>query len=244
MHGKFRIHNPMPFNLTADSLQYKLFIGDVEVIKSTYTKSLSIRKWNNTWIDLPITINNDKLLSTLSKADKKGRDSVVYRIQSTFHSHIPFKKQFDIDTEKLLPLFYIPTAQLKEVYYNSLSFKGVTLFFKVVIGNRNKFPFQLKDLKYKFSLAEHPWITGAELGVIDIKQQESTELTVPVRISFSHIFKSIGPLIHKGGKVKYKLKMDLNLVSESNAIKNSRVTVNDTGTLNELIKLGKDEKKK
>lgn len=244
MDEKLLIHNPLPFNFTADSLQYKLFIGDVEVIKSTYIKSLLIRKWNSTWIDLPITINNDKLLATLSQADKLGKDSVLYRIQTTFHTHIPFKKKFDIDAEKLLPLFYIPTARLKEVSHDSLNLKGVTLFLKVMIGNRNKFPFQLKDLKYKFSLGGHPWITGAELGAIDIKQQDSTELLLPLRISFSHIFKSIGPLISKGGKVEYKLSMDLNLVSDNNAIKNSQVTVNDTGTLKELIKLAKDEKNK
>ncbi len=244
MHAKLRIHNPLSFNLTADSLQYKLFIGETEVIKSTYKKSLTIQKWNSTWIDLPVTIDSDKLLATLSKADKQGKDSVVYRVQATFHMHIPFKKKFDIDAEKMLPLFYVPTARLKEVSHDSLSLKGVTLFLKVMIGNRNKFPFQLKDLKYKFSLADHPWITGAELGVIDIKQQDSTEITLPVRISFSHIFKSLGPLISKGGKVEYKFGMDLKLVSESNVIKNSKVTVNDTGTLKELIKLAKDERKK
>ncbi|REG77607.1 NDR1/HIN1-like protein [Algoriphagus antarcticus] len=244
LHEKLLIHNPLPFNFTADSLQYKLFIGDVEVIKSTYTKSLIIRKWNSTWIDLPVTINNDKLLATLNKADKQGKDSVMYRIQTTFHTHTPFKKKFDIDAEKLLPLFYIPTAQLKEVYHDSLSLKGVTLFLKVMIGNRNKFPFQIKVLKYKFSLADNEWINGAEWGEIDIKQQDSTELLLPLRISFSDIFKSIGPLIRKGGKVEYKFNMDLKLVSESNAIKNSKVIVNDTGTLKELIELAKDEKKK
>ncbi len=244
MHAKLHIHNPLSFNLTADSLQYKLFISETEVIKSTYKKSLTVRKWDSTWIDLPVTINNDKLLSTLSNADKQGKDSVVYRIETTFHTHIPFKQKFDIDAEKLLPLLYIPTARLKDVYHDSLNLKGVTLFLKVIVGNRNKFPFQLKDLKYKFSLADNPWVTGAELGVIDIKQQDSTELTLPLRISFSDIFKSIGPLIRKGGKVEYKFGMDLKLVSESTAIKNSEVTVKDDGTLKELIKLAKDERKK
>ena len=244
MHAKLHIHNPLSFDLTADSLQYKLFIGETEVIKSTYKKSLTIRKWNSTWIDLPVTINKDNLLSQLSKADKQGRDSVVYRIQTTFHSHIPFKKKFDIDAKKLLPLLYPPVVRLKEVSHDSLSRKGVTLFLNVIVINRNKFPYQFKDLKYKFSLADYPWLTGAKLGVIDIKQEDSTELILPLRISFSDIFKSIGPLIRKGGKVDYKIRMDLNLVSESSALKNSTVIVKDAGTLNELKKLAKDEKKK
>ncbi len=244
LHAKLHIHNPLSFDLTADSLQYKLFIGETEVIKSTYKKSLTIRKWNSTWIDLPITINNNKLLSTLSRADKQEKDSVVYRIEATVHLHNPFKKEYNIDAEKLLPLLYISTARIMELSHDSLNLQGVTLFLKVMIGNRNNFPLQFKNLKYKFSLGGHPWITGAELGEIDIKQQHSTEVLLPLRISFSHIFKSIGPLIRKGGKVEYKLSMDLNLVSDNNAIKNSQVTVNDTGTLKELIKLAKDEKNK
>src|SRR3954468_25002834 len=36
MVGKVLIHNPLPFNLRADSLKYKIFIDGVEVIKSTY----------------------------------------------------------------------------------------------------------------------------------------------------------------------------------------------------------------
>jgi LEA14-like dessication related protein len=244
MHAKLNIHSPLPFNLTVDSLQYKLLIGEKEVIKGTYEKSFTVRKWDSTWIDLPATIKSDKLLSTLSKADKQGKDSVLYRIQTIFHTHIPFKKKFNIDAEKLLPLFYMPTARLKEVYQDSLSLKGVTLFLKLMIENRNKFPFQLKDLKYKFALAENPWINGAEFGEIDIKQQDSTELLLPLRISFSDIFKSIGPLIRKGGKMEYKFGMELKLVSENNIIRNSTVIVYDAGTLKEIIKLAKDENKK
>jgi LEA14-like dessication related protein len=244
LHAKLHIHNPLPFNLTADSIQYKIFIGDTEVIKSTYKKSLTIPKWNSGWIDLPVTINSDKLFSKLSYADQKGNDSVMYRIQTIFYTHIPFKTKFNMEAERLLPLFYMPTARLKEVHYDSLSLKGVTLFLKVMIANRNKFPFKLKDLKYKLSLADNPWITGTKLEVIDIKQQDSTELTLPVHISFSDIFKSIGPLIDKGGKVAYTFGMDLKLVSKNNAIKNSEVTVNNNGTLNELIKLIKDVKNK
>lgn len=244
MLGKMLIHSPLPFNLAADSLQYKIYISDVEVIKSTYTKSLNIKKWDSTWIELPVTIYNDKLLNTLDKADKEGKDSVVYRIQTTFYTHIPFKKTFNIDIETLQPLFYIPTARLEKVDYDSLSGKGVTLFLKLMIGNRNKMAFQFKDLKYKFSLANSPWVYGAKWGVIDIKQQDSTELILPLRVSFTDIFKSIGPLISKGGKTDYKIGLDLKLVSASNSLKNSKVVVKDEGTLHEIIKLAKDEKNK
>ena len=113
-----------------------------------------------------------------------------------------------------------------------------------MIGNRNKIAFQFKDLKYKFSLANSPWVYGMKWGVIDIKKQDSTELILPLRISFTDVFKSIGPLIRKGGKTDYKVGLDLKLVSASNSLKNSKVIVKDEGTVHEIIRLVKDEKKK
>src|SRR5688572_7483527 len=49
MVGHMLIHSPLPFNLRADSLQYKIYISGEEVIKSTYRESMNIRKWDSTW---------------------------------------------------------------------------------------------------------------------------------------------------------------------------------------------------
>jgi LEA14-like dessication related protein len=244
LRSKMLIHNPLPFNLAADSVQYKIYIGGKEVIKSTYAKSLNIRRWDSSWIDMPVTVYNEKLLDALEKADKQGKDSVVYGIKSTFYTNIPFRKKFDVDVDKLLPLFYIPTASIEKLDFDSFSLKGVTLYINLDVGNRNKFPFQFKDMKYKFALADYPWVSGVKPGVIDIKEQDTTELTLPVRISFTGAFKSLGPLIRKGGKTDYKFAMDLKLVSDMNAIKNSKVVVNSEGQLKEIVQLAKDESKK
>ena len=48
MQGRMLVHSPLPFNLTADSLHYTIYIRDMEVVKSTYVKSLSIKKWDST----------------------------------------------------------------------------------------------------------------------------------------------------------------------------------------------------
>ena len=240
---KMLIHSPLPFNLLADSLQYKIYIDNVEIIKSTYAKSINIKRWDSTWLNLPLIIYNNKLLTELNRVKKQGMDSVVYRIHTTFYTHIPFKKTFNIDIETLRLRLYIPKVHVEKVDYDSLNFKGVTLLLKLSIGNKNKFAFKCKDLKYKFSLANLPWVYGVKLGTIDIKQNDNTELILPLRISFADIFKSIGPLISKGGKTKYKFGLNFKLVSTSNSLKNSNVIIKDEGTLNEIIELVKNEKK-
>ncbi len=242
LRSKMLIKSPLPFNLAADSLQYKIYISGVEVIKSSYAKSLNIRKWDSTWLDLPVTVYNEKLFAALDNADKQGKDSVVYRIQTTFYTHLPFKKNFDIDVDKLLPLIYIPTATLEKIDYDSLSLKGITLYIRMMVGNKNKFPLQFKDLKYKFALADYPWISGAKWGTIDIKAQDSTELALPVRISFTDAFKSLGPLIRKGGKTDYKFGLDLKLVSDNNAMRDSKIVLKNAGTVTEIVSVAKEAK--
>jgi LEA14-like dessication related protein len=242
MHFKMLIHNPLPFNLAVDSLQYKVFIRDVEIIKSTYSKSIDVPKWDRAWIDLPMVIYDKNLFDVLDKAGKLGEDSIVYRIQTSFYTHAPFKRRFTIDRSKRLPLLHKPSTSIEKVSYDSLNLKGVTLIVKVKIGNRNMFPFKLKDLRYKFALADKPWASGEKLGIINIKERDSTELSLPLHVSFKDIYKSIGQLIRKGGKVKYKFELDLNIVTNNSIVNESTLIERISGTLNELIKFGKEEK--
>lgn len=242
--GTILVHNPLPLNLAADSLSYRFYINGVEVIKSTYIKSIHIHRWDSTLFTLPVTINNDKLINTLQTAHAQGADSVTYRVKTTFYTHLPFKKSIDIDVETQQPIFYIPTVRVVDVNYDSLSIKGVTLYVDLMVGNKNKIDFKFKDLQYRFALGDNPFVTGTKWGVVNIKQQDSTELVLPIRISFGDAFKGLGALISHGGKTGYQFDMELKLVADTKALNNSKVYMVDAGTVREIMKLAKAEKKK
>ena len=244
MNASLLIHNPLPFNIDVDSLEYKIYIRNTEVIKSTYAKSLSISKWNTATVTMPVTVFNDKLVDILKASENQNKDSVIYRIDASFYARKPLKKKFNINAEKLLPLIYIPTASIEKISYKSLSTKGVTLFVKVNIGNKNIFPIQFKNLEYKFALAGNPWIESKQTDAIHIRKQDSTTLTLPLHVSFKEIFQSVGPLIRNGKNVDYKFEMNMRLISKNDAIKDSEVILKGEGTLKELIRLEKEEKKK
>lgn len=244
MVGRMLIHNPLPFNLRADSLQYKIYISDVEVIKSSYPRSVNIKRWDSTWVDIAVTAYNDKLMTVLKNAEKAGKDSVVYRVQSEFGTNLIFHKHFNIDIDKLLPLIYIPEAKLEKIEWDSLNGEGVNLFIHATVVNKNQFPINFKDLAFKFALADNPWIKGKVPGEIAIPDSSTTPLVLPLRISFKEIGRSIWPLIKNGKNTPFKLEATLKLVSDNNAMRNSKVFFRDAGTIKEIIKLAKDEKQK
>jgi LEA14-like dessication related protein len=243
MFANMLIHNPLPFNLRADSLQYKIYIGGVEVIKSTYAKSLDIKRWDSTGFSLPVTAYNNRLLDVLTSAEKEGKDSIMYEVQSSFGTNLIVHKDFNLDIKTMQPLIYIPKISMDEIVYDSLSLKGVVLYLHTTIVNKNKFPLTFKDLQFKFALADNDWVKGEKDGIIKIPDTSVVQLTLPLKISFKEIGKSLGPLIRDGKNTPYKFNLTLKLVSSNNALKNSLVVLNDAGAIKEMVKLAKEEKK-
>ena len=67
---------------------------------------------------------------------------------------------------------------------------------------------------------------------------------LPLHISFKDIGKSIGPLIVHGKNTPYKFEATMELVSDNNSLKNSKIILVNAGAIKEIVKLVKDEKKK
>ena len=245
LHAQMLIHNPLPFNLRADSLNYIVYIRGVEVIRSTYPKSLLIKRWDTSAVDLPVIAYNDKLLTVLTQAENEGLDSVEYEVKTYFGTSLFGHRDYNLDIKTLQPLFFIPKVKLTRIEYDGLNAEGVNLYLYTEILNKNKFPFKLKDLNFRVALAGDAWVKGSKEGVIDIKDSgQVTALGLPLRISFKEIGKSLGPLIKKGKNTPYKFELTMKMVSDNNAMKNSEVLVTDKGVIHDIVQLAKDEKRK
>jgi|GEM_PF-543706 len=239
------IHNPLPFNLRADSLRYEIYIRGVEVIKSSYPSSVLIKRWDTTALSFPVVAYNDKLLNVLSQAEKEGLDSVEYEIKTYLGTNLIVHKDFNLDIKTRQPLIFIPKLKLTKIEYDSLKNGGVTLYMSTEITNKNKMRLKAKDIEFRFALADDPWVKGSKPGVIDILDSGAvTPLTIPIRISFKEIGKSLGPLIKHGKNTPYKFEAKFKLVSASNTIKNSEVILLDAGEIKDIVKFAKDENKK
>ena len=99
MTVKVLIKNQIPLSFTADSLQYRIFINDREVMKDHYKKSIKLKSNDVSRISLPITIFNHDLISVLKSNERENIDSVEYRFRVSFFTDILFKKQFDVDVK-------------------------------------------------------------------------------------------------------------------------------------------------
>ncbi len=149
------LKNHLPFSFTADSLHYSIFINGVEVINSHHKKTITLDSSDSSWISLPLTILNHQLTSILKASERKDVDSVEYRLKATFFTDIVFRKKFDVDIERLLPLIYIPEVTAEQIQVDSLNFSRAVIQLLVSIKNKNVFPLEAKTMAYKFAIEDH-----------------------------------------------------------------------------------------
>jgi LEA14-like dessication related protein len=240
MTVKVNLKNHLPFSFTADSLQYNIFINGVEVIKSHHKKTITLESNDTSWISLPITIQNHHLKKILKASERKNIDSVEYRLHASFFTNIVFRRKFDVDVSRLLPLIYIPELTSKHIQVDSLNFSRAAIQLNVSIKNQNVFSIKAKNIAYRFAIEDHEWIEGVIPGVTDIKEQSVTELQVPLRVSFKEVSKTLFDLLKKGKNVKYKLDLRFRIDAEYPSVMNSKVILKSSGSVKSLMKAVKE----
>jgi len=230
------IKNQMPLSFTADSLQYRIFINDREVMKDHYKKSITLKSNQISRISLPVTIFNRDLISVLKANERENIDSVEYRFRVSFFTNILVKKHFDLEIKKFLPLVHIPEVKSGHIEISSLNFSGAVFKLLVSIKNQNVFSLKSKNIAYELSIEDNKLIKGIIPGLTDIHAKSVTELSIPITISFKEVGKTLFDLLKKGNNVGYKLHLTFKIESENNMMKNSIVTLKSEGSVKSLMK--------
>jgi LEA14-like dessication related protein len=236
MMVKVDIKNQLPLTFTVNSLQYRIFINDTEILKDHYKKSISLKSNASSQISLPITIFNDSISSVLKANERENLDSVEIHFKGSFFTSIFLKKQFNVDIKRLVPRIYVPEVKAEHFEIDSLNFSRAVVQLLVSINNKNVFPFKAESITYEVSIEENQWIKGTIPGFTDIHAKSVTDLTIPITISFKEVSKTLWDLLTKGNKVRYKLHLTFRIESDNNMITNSKVILESEGTVKSLMK--------
>jgi LEA14-like dessication related protein len=237
MDMKVLVDNPSPIGFSLDSLSYKLFIGGTEVMKSSYPKAIKLEGNDSTWITLPVTVFNKKLVNELKELEKKKIDSVQYRIKSQVYANIPFKDgPINLDYAIKAPAFVIPKVKVKGVEVKKIGLKESKAVFKAEIDNPNPIPFEYKNTTYKVKIDKDKLMEGKIDTAVIIPKYSKKVLDFPVEISLKETGETIFKMLLKPKDVDYYFNFKTTLISKSNMLKDSKMFIEDEGKLKELIK--------
>jgi LEA14-like dessication related protein len=241
MNVRVLIKNILPFKFTADSFQYQLYINDAEIMKSRYSKSITLNANDSSWIMLPVTVFNNDADSLIDANERRKIDSAEYRMHASFYTDILFNKKFNVTVRRYLPLIHIPDLHVEKINVDSLNTKRAYIIVHATVKNDNVFDLKFKDYSYEFQIEGDDWVKGKIPGVTDIKAKSTTAIEVPARISFKETGKTLFKLLKKGGDIKYNLVLNLKVESENDMINNSKAIVRSKGTVKSIVKFAKGD---
>jgi LEA14-like dessication related protein len=239
MNVSVLIKNILPFSFTADSFEYELYMNDAEIMRSRYSKKISLLANDSSWIKLPVTVFTSDADSLITANEKRKIDSAEYRMHASFYTDILFNKKYNVTIKRYLPLVHIPHVDVKKIEVDSLNAKRAYVLVHTEIKNENVFDLKFKDCSYEFQIEDDDWVKGTMKGPTDIKAKSTTEFVIPSRVSFKETGKTLFKLLKKGGDVKYNLIMNLVIESDNDMIRNSKAIVKSKGSVGSLVKAAK-----
>jgi LEA14-like dessication related protein len=237
------IDNALPLAIVIDSIHYSIYIQNQEILKDHYVTSIRFNKNDTSNFSMPVILYYDKLVRLLETLDKKGVDSVIYKIKTVAYTNWGIAKEIVLTSEKYLPLLRIPDVSIIEIKVNDVKFSGAIINIKALVGNRNVFFFGIKDVAYSVSLENQKPFKGTHHNAFKFPAMDSTIVTIPVKVNFRELNKSILEYIRKGGKLKYSITATMKLVSQHSFLKDSKIIFTTNGQLNEIKKVREEIKK-
>jgi LEA14-like dessication related protein len=241
MNVSVLIKNTLPFNFTADSFQYQLYINDAEIMKSRYKKTISLNANDSSWVKLPVTVFVSDADSLIDANEKRKIDSAEYRMHASFYSDLLFNKTFNVTIRRFLPLVHIPDIDIKKIEIDSLNTKRAIVHVHAAVKNANVFDIKFRNYAYELQIEDHQKIKGRSDRPTVIKAKGTTVIDVPAVISFKGAGNTLFKLLKKGADIKTHLVMNVTIESDNDMLKNSTAIVRSNATVKSILKTAKGD---
>jgi LEA14-like dessication related protein len=241
MNVSVLIKNILPFNFTADSFQYQLYINDAEIMESRYKKTISLNANDSSWIKLPVTVFISDADSLIDANEKRNIDSAEYRMHASFYSDLFFNRTFNVTIRRYLPLIHIPDLDIKKIEVDSLNTKRAVVHIHAAIKNANVFDISFKNYAYEMQIENHEMVKGSVKVPTVIKAKGTTVIDIPAVISFKGAGKTLFKLLKKGGDIKTQLIMNVTIDSDNDMLKNSKAIIKSNATVKSILKTAKGD---
>ena len=244
---KFLIHasigNPFPVSLNTKRIQYQVFIDTAMIAESSYEEPINVNSKDSTMIDIPMEASLKRMLGIFKEFKKQGTDSADYKVISQVYINVPVagEQKFDFNIVKRLPSVILPELKLADTDIKKLGFKNSGIDMSFIIENPNNYPLKLKDGHINAKLDDK---IDLDAIIKDIEIAAHGKETIPVHfdIKTNDLGGAAWKLVFNKKNMQYSAVFKGILDTETDILKNTKLTITANGTVAEALKTIKEIK--
>lgn len=230
------ISNPVPVSLTIDSLSYRIFLAEEEIVNSTVPGRVEIKPNDTASTVLSFSVDDQKLLSIAERMEAAGKDSAEYRVKATLHDIPEFlgKDSLNFQFRKILPLIIPPQISVKKIDVEKIGLSSVNANIELEIVNKNAFSFGFDNITYMLKIGNNDWVKSSGESSFYAPAKGTERALFPLEVNPGEAAKAIFELFTKGEDVSYGFRMRANVISDLEMLEDSPVELEAGGKLQDL----------
>jgi LEA14-like dessication related protein len=236
-----KLHNQAPIDLKIDSLRYRTSLDGKQLAQGHKDHPLVVKGHATNALTLPMTLNLPELTQQVKTAQ---RDCVTVQLHTVLYVDLPGvgPKEIPVDVRKRVYIPKLPKIEVADVDVTKLGLKKGEAIVKLRVTNFEAIPFTVKQVNYRFQIADDLDVKGQETKDVTFKKK-GTEI-MPIHVSFQpkSMPKVLWKTLFKAKKTDYKLTGSATVAAGPASARDATMHFNSTGTVKDLKELAKGAK--
>ncbi|WPP51593.1 LEA type 2 family protein [Catalinimonas niigatensis] len=231
------IDNKMPLSFQIDSLSYRVLMEGTEIIQSTYPDSILLEANDNSQVDLPLTLYQQKISSTMEEIEQQNADSIAYELYARLYTDLPAMEgePIELNFTKQVPFIKRPEINLEGASIEKFGLETSEITLTVQVINPNQFSFQIRDTNYDFRVKGDSLVSGNIEKTTSIASYDTTSFEVPIKLQLEEVGESAFNLLFNPEETNYSFTISSTLESQLDMLNNSTLKIENSGKLKDLL---------
>ncbi|SMO68314.1 LEA type 2 family protein [Fodinibius sediminis] len=226
-----KIENPNAVALQMLGYDYNLDLNGSSFIKGDQTEQVDIDAGGESIIQVPMTLDFSDVYQAISGLS--DQDETTYNFLSHLRFDLPVLGATEIPVRKegSLPLLKLPRINVQNLKVQNLSFSSADLALQLAFDNPNGIGFDINQLTYDLVVNGRPWAEGMALQDVSIRENGTTQLTIPLSLNLSEIGRSGYRILSGSESLEYQLRGTFNFNALHELLGSTNFTFDRSGQL-------------
>jgi LEA14-like dessication related protein len=200
-----KIENPNSVAVQMLGYDYELEINNHKLVQGDQPEKMTIQAGRESTFQVPMTLNFSDIYNTIQSLANADDASYHFLGHLTFDLPLLGRTELPINKEGTIPLLKLPNVSVENIQVENLSFSSADLSLILQFQNPNAFGLDIDSLNYNLVINDKPWAEGTALQNVHIKENDVTELAIPISLNLSQIGFSAYRILTGAQQLDYQL---------------------------------------
>lgn len=228
------INNPNNVAVDLSSYNYALDINDLNFISGNEESGMDIKAKDSNIVKVPLTLDYSELLQTFQTLRDENESNFNFTAGFAFDLPILGMVNVPVEYSGKIPVVKRPSISLENFIVENISLSGAELSIELNIDNPNSFMLQMGQLEYDPRINGLESLTGSLNEEINIEEGASTNIKLPLSISFMNADMSAYRILTGDEDLEYELTGSTTIGSDLPYFKLSNFDFDKSGSVDIL----------